>query len=475
MTFDLQRLLDQHRGRNHELFAEHVNPQFARVLKTIGYDRFYVRAEGQYLWDEKGRKYLDFLGGYAVCNVGRNHPVVKRALMDFLSADIASMIQFDAPLLAGLLAAELKRRMPVPMEHVYFTNSGTEGIEAAIKIAKCATGRPAILYADRAFHGLTSGSLSLNGCQSFRQGFAPFLPECRMVRFGDLQELERALSAGDVAAYIVEPVQGKGVNLPPAGYLAEASRLCRRHGALFVADEVQTGVGRTGTFLAIEQSPGCEPDMVVLAKALSGGYVPAGAVMIRKEPWERVFNSMDRAIVHSSTFHMGGMAMTAGLAVLDVYDSEQLGQNAQRMGALLKDGLERLRGQYEFIRDVRQSGLMVAVEFGEPTSLRLRTAWRMIHAMDPNLFAQAAVIPLFQDHGILCQVAGHNQSTVKLIPPLVINEGDVRWFLEAFESVLRGMHSFPGPAYDILKRLGKNALLRRSYEGAVAEASLTPA
>ncbi len=211
-----------------------MNPQFARVLKTIGYDRFYVRAEGQYLWDEKGRKYLDFLGGYAVCNVGRNHPVVKRALMDFLSADIASMIQFDAPLLAGLLAAELKRRMPVPMEHVYFTNSGTEGIEAAIKIAKCATGRPAILYADRAFHGLTSGSLSLNGCQSFRQGFAPFLPECRMVRFGDLQELERALSAGDVAAYIVEPVQGKGVNLPPAGYLAEASRLCRRHGALFV-------------------------------------------------------------------------------------------------------------------------------------------------------------------------------------------------------------------------------------------------
>ncbi|MFO0962985.1 MAG: aspartate aminotransferase family protein [Phycisphaerales bacterium] len=475
MSFDLQRLLAAHRGKNHELLAEHVNPQLARVLRTIGYDRFYVRAEGASLWDEQGREYLDFLGGYAVCNVGRNHPVVRKALEDALAADLPSMVQFDAPLLAGLLARELSRRMPVPLERVYFTNSGTEGIEAAMKIARCATGRPGVLYADKAFHGLTYGSLSLNGCESFRGGFAPFLEGCRQVRFGDLGDLERALAAGDVACFVVEPVQGKGVNIAPPGYLAEASRLCHRHGALLVVDEVQTGVGRTGTFLAIEQHPGCEPDIVVMAKALSGGYVPVGAVLVRTAVWERVFSSMDRAIVHSSTFHMGALAMAAGLAVLDVYDTQRLGERSRRMGQLLLEGLERLRGPYEFVAQVRGQGLMVAVEFGQPRSLALRAAWNAIHAMSDDLFAQAAVIPLFEDHRILCQVAGHGQPTVKLTPPLVVDEAQIQRFLVAFEAVLKGMHRLPGPVYDILVRLGKNSLTRRSYEEAVAASAVATA
>ena len=475
MPFDLRQTLQDHRADAHALFAEHVNPQFAKVLRTIGLDRFYVRAQGAYLWDEAGNRYLDFLGGYAVFNVGRNHPTVRKALADCLAADLASMVQFDTPVLAGLLARELKRLAGGRFDHVYFANSGTEGVEAAIKFAKCATGRPAILFAERAFHGLTSGAVSLNGCQSFRQGFGPFLPECRMVRFGDLADLERALAAGDVAAFIVEPIQGKGVNVPPAGYLAEAARLCHRHGALFVADEVQTGVGRTGSFLAIDQEPGCEPDMVVLSKALSGGYVPVGAVLVRGDTWRRVYSTLDRAIIHSSTFHMGAMAMTAGLAVLSVYEEERIAGHAARVGKRLLDGLQAMQPEFEFVKQVRGRGLMVAVEFGEPRSLPLRTAWRAIHAMDPNLFAQAAVIPLFADHRILCQVAGHNQATLKLIPPLTVSEADVDEFLRAFRAVLQGMHRFPGPAFDILRRLGTNAVTRRSYEEAVAEAELTTA
>ncbi|MEI6474824.1 MAG: aspartate aminotransferase family protein, partial [Planctomycetota bacterium] len=303
MTFDLRRLLDEHRPDGHRLFAEHVNPRFATVLRTIGFDRFFVRAEGQYLWDAEGHRYLDFLGGYAVCNVGRNHPTVKQALRDCLDMNLPSMVQFDAPPLAGMLARELTRRIGRGLDRVYFTNSGTEGVEAAIKFARTATGRPGILFADRAFHGLTMGALSLNGCQSFRQGFGPFLPETRMVRFGDLADLEGALRAGDVAAFIVEPVQGKGVHIAPEGYLAEASRLCHQYGALFIADEVQTGICRTGKFLAIDHDPGCEPDIVVLSKALSGGLIPVGAVLVRQRIWDKTFSSLDRAIVHSSTFH----------------------------------------------------------------------------------------------------------------------------------------------------------------------------
>ena len=468
VEFDLRRLLDEHCPDSHRLFAEHVNPRFAQVLRTIGFDRFFVRAEGQYLWDERGERYLDMLGGYAVCNVGRNHPTVKQALRDCLDMDLPSMVQFDAPALAGLLARELGRHVGRGLDRTYFTNSGTEGVEAAIKFARCATGRPGIVFAERAFHGLTMGALSLNGCQSFRQGFAPFLPETRMVRFGDLGDLEGALRAGDVAAFVVEPVQGKGVHVPPDGYLAEASRLCHRYGALFVADEVQAGVCRTGKFLGIDHDPGCEPDMVVLSKALSGGLVPVGAVMVRPSVWDRVYSSLDRAIVHSSTFHMGSMAMTAGLAVLHVCHEERLAARAERMGTLLREGLERMQPRYPFIRAVRQRGLMVAVQFGEPEQLRLRAAWKALHAIDHDLFAQSAVIPLFEDHRILCQVAGHGQPTVKLVPPLVITEADVAYFLQAFEDVLCRMHGTAGPGPDLLARIGRNSLSRRTYEAAAA-------
>jgi acetylornithine/succinyldiaminopimelate/putrescine aminotransferase len=469
LNFDIARILQEHRGQGHALLAEHVNPQLAKVLKTIGYDRFYSRAEGPYLYDERGAEYLDFLGGFAVCNVGRNHPVVKKALTDYLALDAASMVQFDAPVLAGVLAKELKERVALGLEYVFFANSGAEGVEAAIKMARCATGRPGLIYASNAFHGLTTGALSLNGCQSFREGFAPFLPNCVQVPFGDAAALEQVLVSKQVAAFIVEPIQGKGVNIPPSGYLVEAARLCKKFGTLFIADEVQTGVGRTGKFLALHHDPQCTADLVVMSKALSGGYVPVGAVLVRGDVWRQTFSSMDRAIVHSSTFHMGGLAMTAGLAVLSVYDSLRLADRAAHMGALLLDGLKALCQRFELVKQVRGQGLMVAVEFGEPRSLGLRAAWTMLNTLDRNLFAQAAVMPLFEDHRILCQVAGHDQLAVKLTPPLVIQEADVQRFLTAFESVLDGMHTFPGPAYDILKRLGKNAVSRRSYDQAAAD------
>jgi ornithine--oxo-acid transaminase len=462
-SLDIVGLLNRHAGRNYELQAEHVNPANVRALKTIGFDRCYVRAEGPYLWDVKGEKYLDLLSGYGVFGLGRNHPEVRRVLIDFLNADYPSLVKLEAPLLSGLLAAELKKRMPNQLDMVFFTNSGAEGIETALKYARCATGKPTVIHCEKSFHGLTYGALSINGDENFREGFEPFLPHCRIVPFNNLAALEAQLQKGDVAAFIVEPVQGKGVNLPAPGYLLEAQRLCRKHGALFVADEVQSGMGRTGKFLAIEHDgPEMDPDIVVLAKTLSGGFVPVGAVLCKKWIHEKVFSSMQRSVVHSSTFSQGSFAMAAGLAALDVLDRHQLIANAARMGDFIGNGLRDLQSRFELLKDVRWRGLMIGIELGSPKSLGLKMAWTMCHTMDKSLFPQAAIIPLLDKHHIITQVAGHGVDVIKLLPPLVISESDVQWFLTAFEDVLTQMHKFPGPAWDVLTSIGKMAVTQRA-------------
>jgi acetylornithine/succinyldiaminopimelate/putrescine aminotransferase len=227
---------------------------------------------------------------------------------------------------------------------------------------------------------------------------------------------------------------------------------------LLVADEVQTGVGRTGKFLGFHHEQGAEPDMVVMSKALSGGFVPVGAVLMRRGIYDKVFSSLDRAVVHSSTFGKSNFAMAAGLASLAVLDEEDLTANAAAMGDLLGSRLLAMKSRYEFIHDVRWRGLMLAVEFARPQSLKLRTAWAAAHKLNEDLFCQAVTIPLLADHGILTQVAGNRMTTIKLIPPLVLSPADVDDFVEAFDQVMAGLHRFPGPAWDTLTRIAGNVL-----------------
>lgn len=460
MSIDIAALYAAREADRYTMHIRHLNEQMVRVLRTIGYDVGFCRGQGQYLYDRNGTRYLDLLSGFGVFAVGRNHPVIREALSGVLASDLPNLVQMDVSPLAGVLAERLLEYVPY-LDKVFFANSGTEAVEAAIKFARAATGRPGIVYCEHAFHGLSYGALSLNGDETFRAGFEPLLPDCIRVPFNDLLALERVLRSRSVAAFIVEPIQGKGVVLPVDGYLESAAKLCRRYGTLFVADEVQTGLGRTGRFLAIEHW-GVEPDMVLIAKALSGGHVPVAAVLTRRSVFDKVFTRMDRAVVHGSTFAKNDLAMAAGLATLEVLKSERLIENAARTGERLLRALSEMAGRYELLSDVRGKGLMIGIEFGTPRSLKLKASWRALESASKGLFCQLITIPLFKDHKILTQVAGHGSHTIKLLPPLIISDADYEWIERAFDDVIASSHRVPGAVWSLARTLVDNAVRMRA-------------
>jgi ornithine--oxo-acid transaminase len=429
----IRELLEARAGEEYELYARTINPQFMRVLKTIGFDRIWSRAQGQYLYDAEDNRYLDLLGGFGMFNVGRNNPSVRAALIESLELDTPGSVQLGVSLLPGLLAEELLKRTPANLERVLFTSSGTEAVEAALKLGRAATRRPRVISTQHAFHGLTLGSLSANGDPHFVERFGPLLPGFAQVAFGDLEALERELRSEDVALFLVEPIQGKGVNLPPAGYLEGAQEMCRRYGTLFAVDEVQTGFGRTGKLFAFEHWA-LEPDIVTVAKSLSGGYVPVGALLMAQHVYDGVFDSLEHSVSHGSTFAPNDLAMAAGLATLRELDDANLVERSERLGRRLLELTRPLVDAHDAVKDVRGLGLMWAMEFAEPESGSL--AWRVMEWMQSGLFAQLVVVPLFTQHRILSQVAGHDLPVLKGLPPLVVSEEDLEWFAEALDDVI---------------------------------------
>jgi len=451
----VKEIIEARTGEEMTLNDRFLNPQMGRILRTLGFDRTWTGGEGAHLIDSRGERYLDMFGGYGVFAIGRNHPEAIAAIEEVMAARTGNLPQLGVTLLSGVLAEQLLGRAPESVAAMIPANTGTEAVEAAIKVARAATGRPRVLYAEHAFHGLTLGSLSLNGNAEFRDGFGPLLPGCDPVGFGDLDALGRELAGGDVAAFVVEPVQGKGVNLPPEGYLAGAQALCRGAGTLFICDEVQTGVGRTGRFLALEHSQ-LEPDMICLAKALSGGLVPIGAVLVSRGAFERVFDGMERAVRHGSTFGGNDLAAAAALATLRVLDREDLISHSARMGALLLELTTPLIERYGVVRDVRGLGLMWAIELGAPRGRAGRALWEAVERRQAGLFSQLITVPLFHQHRILCQVAGHRMNTIKVLPALVIEEQEIRRFAAALEETIAAAERYPSA----LARFGLRTLSR---------------
>ena len=423
------------------LYADSVNPQWVRLLDLLDMNVRYERCEGAELFAEDGTRYLDFLSGYCVHNTGHNHPYIIEALKQELDRSGPAMLQSHVPEIAGELAQRLCALAGGGLTKAFFCSSGSEGVEAAIKFSRATTKRDGLLYCEGAFHGLTCGALSLMDNPFWSEGFGPLLSNTTPIRFDNLSALEAELKSRKYAAFFVEPVQSEGgIRVPAPGYLRAAQKLCKRYGTLLVLDEVQTGMFRTGRFLAAHHFE-VQPDIVVLAKALSGGLVPVGAVLMTEEISDAVYSSLQRAIVHTSTFSENALAMRAGLATLDVLEQENLGARATELGDKLRELLNAALAPYEMFAGTRGLGLLSGIEFRSSGRLALRLSFQAFRAIHPAMFGQMLVMRLFRKEKILTQMCGNSFMVLKTAPPLVADEGQIEYFVNAAERVVSDMHN----------------------------------
>ena len=417
-------------------YQEYVNPQWVALLNLLDMNVEYQRCSGCELFTKDGRRILDYLSGYCVHNTGHNHPHIVEALRQELDKYGPAMLQSHVPSIAGDLAERLCRLAGGELKKAYFGSSGSEGVEAAIKFARATTGRAAIVYAQHSFHGLTAGALSLMNDAFWREGFGPLLQHTVGVPFGDLPALEKVLAGEKCAAFLVEPVQAEaGIRVPSRGYLQAAQELCRKHGALFILDEVQTGMYRTGAFLASHHY-GLQPDVVVLAKALSGGLMPVSAVLMTDKVYRSVYSSLKRAIVHTSTFSENSLSMRAGLATLDVLEQEQLGPRAIKLGEQFRIRLREALERFEIVKEVRGLGMLSGIEFKPPQKLALRALYEAFQRIHPAMFGQVIVMRMFREKNILTQICGNNFMVLKAAPPLVVSDEQLDEFVVAIRDVV---------------------------------------
>jgi ornithine--oxo-acid transaminase len=423
------------------LYSAYVNPQWVTLLNLLDMNARYERCLATELFTADGRRILDFLSGYCVHNAGHNHPHIVQALKDELDQSGPAMLQSHVPELAGQLAQRLCDLAGGGLRKVFFCSSGSEGVEAAIKFARITTGRAGLLCANGGFHGLTAGALSLMSDPFWREGFGPLLQDAAGVSFGDLAALDKQLNSKRFAAFIVEPIQSEaGIKIPPTGYLQAAETLCRRTGTLFVLDEVQTGMFRTGPFLAAHHYR-VKPDMVVLAKALSGGLVPVGATLMTDAVYDCVYSSLRRAIVHTSTFSENSLSMRAGLATLDVLETRSLGKCAMELGGELRHRLQEELAPFEMVKQVRGLGMLSGIEFASPSKLALKVAFEVFVKIHPAMFGQILVMRMFRDKGILTQICGNNFMVLKVAPPLVVSRAELNEFVLSVRDIVELMHS----------------------------------
>jgi ornithine--oxo-acid transaminase len=456
------------------LASRHLDSSFVDVLRILGFNKRYRFARGSYLYDESGRAYLDLHTGEGFASLGHGHPDVRAVLRATLDADLVDGVQLHYSVLAGMLAEELSARLPRSLDAVFFASTGAEAVDSAMKFARAATRRPRLISCDSSFHGVTLGPLSLVGDEFFKEGFGPLLPGCTRVPFGDLERLEAQLRAKEVAAFVVEPIQGRMVTLPPAGYLRGAQELCRRHGTLFVVDEVQTGLGRTGEWFALEHWR-LEPDFVLVGKALSGGYMPVAAMATRREIYQRAVGTLERSYLHQSTFGRNRLSMAAGLATLRVIERDRLVERAGRMGTVLLDGLAELQRGHEMIKEIRGSGLMIGIELQAPRARMAQLSSRLMRMASEGLFPQLVVIPLHRDHRVITMAAGKND-VIKLLPPLTLSEPEARSFLSALDAVLTDCEAGASKNWSVVRDIASATLRRRSAtNGEVDDAPLVRA
>jgi len=396
-----------------------VDPSFIRLLGVLGYGRVFTRAEGVYVWDEHGRRYLDLLAGFGSVNLGHNHPRLVTRLQEFLGARELNLSHTGPSTYMASLAEALARAAGPPLDVSLFSTSGAEAIEAAMKLARAATGRQRIIACGRGYHGLTLGTLALSSSARMRAPFEPLLDRCTVIPFGDAAALDRELAAGDVAAFIVEPVQIEGgVHFSPQGYLQQVRALCTRSKALFVLDEVQTGFARLGSLFAFQQES-VVPDVLVLGKAAGGSIAALGVTMTTAHVQRKAYGSMRRFDLHGSTFAGNAFACAAGLETLRIIEDERLCTNSRERGEELLSGLRQRLAGHPLVKEVRGRGLLIAIE--------LRAG---VEKLAEVLVGQWLSVVLLE-RGVIVQPASQAWNVLRIEPPLTMTREHVREAIDA--------------------------------------------
>ncbi|MEQ1504639.1 MAG: aspartate aminotransferase family protein [Myxococcota bacterium] len=452
------------------LSRRHVHPRLLKMFELGGMNTAFVRAEGQYVWDAQGERYLDLLSGGGVYFLGRNHPKINGALIDVLSMNLPNLCVVNASILGGMVAEKLLEHGGPQFTKVVFSNAGSEATEVAIRFARQVTRRRRFLYVEGAFHGRSYGAISVCGFEAMRKGIDPAMPTCTPVKRNDIAQLRRELKMGDVAAFIFEPVQGMTGEVLDAAYLREAENLCEQHGAVMIADEIQSGLGRTGAWFATREM-GVRPHIMTVSKILSGGQVPVGAVLVNENIYDRVYSGFGTGLVYFSTFAENNLAMAAALATLEVMEEIDAPAEAAWRGELLRAGLEDIKSRFDCIDRIVGKGLMLTMYFKDSANPALLAQQKVMGAVDAGAFAAAVHVDLFKRQKIVAQIPGPGVNALKILPPVVTTEEDLNYFLGSFEDTIARFYGRQGP----IVSLGRGVLETAAKKVAEAVPAAAPA
>ncbi len=436
-------------------YERFVNPAFVRLLGTFGYGRVFVRGRGTTLYDDRGREYLDMLAAFGAANLGHSHPELTESMISFLREEAVNLVHVGPQPHAAELARELATLVKSPLEVSLLSNSGGEAVESAMKLARAATGRSAIVHATGGFHGTGLGPLSILGHERMRAPFEPLVPDCHAVPFGDLELLEQALAARRVAAFVVEPVQAEGgVVIPPPDYLRGVRQLCSKHGALFVLDEVQTGLGRTGRMFAYERE-GVVPDVLVLGKSLGGGMLPISAAITSRAIHQRAYGTQDKFDLHGTTYSGNAFACRVARDTLRITQREKLAEHAEELGAHWLSALQQGLAGHPLVREVRGQGLLIGIELGphEP-GLFKRLIAGAVEQLSEKVFGQWVALRLLE-RGIVCQPASQKWNVLRLEPPLIVTRSELDRTTSDIVSVLGEYKGVTALIKDVASRVGE--------------------
>lgn len=441
-----------------ENYRQHINPNLTRFLKILGFNKTFIKAKDTVVWDKNGVEYLDFLGAYGALNIGHNNDAVINAL-DRIS-HLPNLLQAGIHSLPSVLAQNLAKITPGDLKYTFFCNSGAEAVEGALKLAKIATEKSRIVYCAGAFHGKSMGALSVTGRNKYKKYFGPMVPLTVEVPYGDINELKLVLEKHeDIAAFIVEPIQGEGgIIVPPTGYLRRAKELCSEYGVLLIADEIQTGFGRTGYWFACE-SEGVTPDIMCVAKSLGGGIIPVGAYISTEDVWKKGYGTMDKCLLHTSTFGGNTWAAAAGIATVEFITQNNLEKEALEKGAYMLAKLQKLKEKYPLLKEVRGRGLMIGLEFDTiniPLISRLipNTTKELVEEYTGGMVASE----LINNYNIITAYTLNNPNVIRIEPPLTVTYGQLDKLANALEEILIKNSSIGIMALNNTKTLIKSIL-----------------